>query len=102
MKKELKEKIELVAEFNFQNNGYDFFLNKLQEELEELLEEIKSDRYFYVSWNKDMVSEIADVKNLIEQIEYIGSEKIRQGLKEKIEKEQLYKINRTIERYNIK
>lgn len=37
MKQELKEKIERVAEFNFQNNGYDFFLNKLQEELEELL-----------------------------------------------------------------
>lgn len=49
-----------------------------------------------------MISEIADVKNLIEQIEYIGSEKMRQGLKEKIEKEQLNKMNRTIERYNIK
>lgn len=104
MKKELKEKIELVAKWNFKVNGYSFLLSKLKEEINELLEEVEEccNREILHEFNENMISELADVENLIEQIKYINREKCTGTIKEDIEEEQLNKMNRTIERYNIK
>ena len=106
MKKELKEKIKLVANYNLNENGTIFVIEKLQEELIELLHEvnrcIKYNRVtkfrcngFYIS--NDCLSEMADVENLIAQIG-----EITPSYSKDIEKMKLEKINRTIERYNIK
>lgn len=104
MKKELKEKIELVAKWNFKVNGYSFLLYKLKEEINELLDEFEEccNREILHNLNENMISELADVENLIEQIRYIHGKKCIGTIKEDIEEEQLNKMNRTIERYNIK
>lgn len=104
MKKELKEKIELVAKWNFKVNGYSFLLSKLKEEINELLEEVEEcwNHEILHELNENMISELADVENLIEQIKYIHGKKLSETTKSGIEEEQLNKMNRTIERYNIK
>lgn len=104
MKTELKEKIKLVAYWNFKVNGYTFLLSKLKEEINELLEEVEEclNNGILDEVNENMISELADVENLIGQIRYIHGGYLLETMKEDIEEEQLNKMNRTIERYDIK